>query len=360
MFSVAKEYGLPLKTVEVTPEADITSRNTHMGTCSASGDIRLTIRGKNQDGSWTEPMSPIQVWKTAGHELAHLKHFNHGLEFQEFELEMIQALEIRREDPTQKIINRIVKLQTQADGEATLGNSAAAESFAAMANKLMLDYELSASDLDYGRKSQDDPVIEKYVNFGAYNMKRTKTRIGWQEALARMVANAHLCSFLLIPGSNQIIFVGTKSHATVAEYVFGTMVPAVDKMADVEYYAYYNRMAAAGRGAEARGYRKGWLDAFVTRIGERFKEERNAAVARAQADNAMPSSTSLMRLSGSLKRVQDYIDNKFAARRKSYVGEVKFKHNHAAGKAAGKAAADRINLGRRGVSGGGSRGLLGS
>ncbi|MFI5222847.1 MAG: hypothetical protein ACHQX3_01170 [Nitrospirales bacterium] len=358
MFSVAKEYGLPLKSVEVTPQASL--KTAHMGTCSSTGDIRLTIRAKNPDGTWTEPMSPMEIWKTAGHELAHLKHFNHGLEFQEFELEMVQALEIRREDPTQKIINRIVKLQKQADGEAHLGNAAAAESFAAMANKLLLDHELSASDLDYGRKSTDDPIIEKYVNFGAYKMKKTKTRIGWQEALARLVANAHLCSFLLIPGSNQIIFVGTKSHATVAEYVFGTMVPAVDKMADVEYYAFYNRMAAAGRGAEARGYRKGWLDAFVTRIGQRFQEEREAAIQRAHVDNAMPSSTSLMRISGSMTRVREYIDNKFASRRKTYVGEVKFRHNHAAGQRDGKAAADRINLGRRGVAGGGSRGQLGS
>ena len=77
MFSVAKEYGLPLKSVEVTPQADITRKDTHWGTCSATGNIRLTIRGKNPDGTWTEPMSPMQVWKTAGHELAHLKHFNH-------------------------------------------------------------------------------------------------------------------------------------------------------------------------------------------------------------------------------------------------------------------------------------------
>lgn len=350
MFEVAREYKLPLRAVEVTPNA--TLKESARGTCSIDGHICLTLRCRTAAGEWTAPMSPEQVWKTAGHELAHLKHFNHGLKFQEFELEMQEAMKLRIENKEAKIIDKIVKLQQQADGEAKLGNSAAAEAFAAMANKLLLDYELSASDLDYKRQSDKDPIIEKTVNFGAYKMKRTKVRIWWQEELAGLIARSHLCRLLIHPhgGGNTVTFVGTRTHATVAEYVFGTMVPAVDKMADVEYYAYYDQMARQGRGAEARGYRKGWLNAFVQRIGERFDEERRASIARAKTENAMPESQSLMRLGNSMQKVNEYIDNKFKSRRGGYAGELKFQGNHQAGLRDGRAAADRINLGRRGLN----------
>lgn len=349
MFEVAKEYNLRLREVRVTPNPSL--EKSAMGTCSFSGVIHITMRCRTAAGEWTAPMSPKEVWDTAGHELAHLKHMNHGLAFQEFELEMQQAMQLRIENKEQKIIDKIVKLQQQADGEAKLGNSAAAESFAAMANKLLLDYELSASDLDYKRNSEKDPVIEKYVDFGKHNMKVCKTRIWWQEELANLIANAHLCRVLIIPGSNRVVFVGTQSHATVAEYVFGTMVPAIDKMADVEYYAYYDQMARQGKGAEARGYRKGWLKAFVMRLGQRFHDERQKSIARAKADNAMPESQSLIRLGNSMQKVNDYIDNKFKAKRRRYVGELQFGRNHAAGIRDGAAAADRINLGQRGISG---------
>jgi len=352
MVRVAKAYQLPLHSVQVTPNASLAT--AARGTCSTSGDIQLTMRCKNDDGSWTEAMSPEQVWKTAAHELAHLKHFNHGLAFQEFCMELTLAMQNEQVDPTQKIIDKVIKMKKSSASEAALGNAAAAESFAAMVNKLMMDHDLNASDLDYAAMDKD-PVIEKRLDFGAYNVKRTKTRIAWQQRLASLVARAHMCQILISSGCNSITFVGTKAHATVAEYVYGTMVPAVDKIADIEYYRYYDQQARLGQASTARGYRKGWLEAFVERIGERFNEQRKASVAASPSE-----STSLMRINGSLRKVSEYIDNKFSKKRSHYLGELKMGHSHGAGHRDGRAAADRINLGTRGVTSSGPTRRLGS
>jgi hypothetical protein len=71
-------------------------------------------------------------------------------------------------------------------------------------------------------------------------------------------------------------------------------------------------------------------------------------------------STALIRLNGALQKVNDYIDHRFGKKR-TYAnplnGGAAF---HAQGNAAGRAAADRMPIGRKGVTGGGgSRGQLG-
>lgn len=351
MTAVAKAYTLPLRiishlTMPLKGMADC------MGKCDATGHIRIVMRC-TVDGVWCdEPLSPTEIWDTAAHELAHLRHMNHGVNFQEFEEEMREALSNRQEDHQEKILRRLVKLQASKESEAKIGNAEAAEAFASMINKMLIEYELNPSDIDYARTMDHDPVIEMRVDLVGHKIRVQKTRIAWQESLARIVAKAHLCSFLLRAGSNSIWFVGTKSHAMVAEYAYGTLVPVIDKLSDVEYYAFLGKCQREGNSKLAHGFRPAWLDAFVTRIDERFFEARKAAVAEAPSQ-----SQALMRLDGALVKVRKYIEDKFEGRRGVANALNGGRKHHHAGQAAGRAAADRVVLGRRGVSGSSTKGI---
>lgn len=115
---VAGQYGLPLRSVTAYP-MPTRGMADRLGDCCATGDIRLVMRA-TVDGAWVEePRTPEDIWRTAAHELAHLRHLNHGVAFQEFEEEMRTAIGNRREDHQDKVLRRLVKLQAARDGEAT-------------------------------------------------------------------------------------------------------------------------------------------------------------------------------------------------------------------------------------------------
>lgn len=361
MRKVAAKYNLPLKTVTgyPMPKSGMADR---LGDCAYSGDIRLVLRC-TENGEWSqEPIHPDIVWDTAAHELAHLRHMNHGLEFQDFCEELQVAMNNLKEDHKVKILKKLQKLQASRQGEADLGNEAAAEAFAGMINRMLLEYELNPSDIDYARATDNDPVIEVPVNKSAYRIEHSKIRLAWQEALAINIAKAHLCTILVRQRSNDIVFVGTRSHATVAEYVYGCMVPSIARMSKVAEVDYW-KQTGCGRGKDnkALGYRAAWIDSFIRRIWERFEENRRLSVAAAAARQEISTETGLIRLDGALLKVQEYINNKFNhSRAAARIGALNHRsRNHEDGRAAGRAAADKITLGQRGLNNGAPPKLLG-
>lgn len=359
MQKIAKRYELPLKDI-VPATMPQTGMADFLGKCYHDGHIELVMRA-TVDGKFVDaPRTPADVWRTAAHELSHLKHMNHGAQFHEFFAELVRAFDNLSEDHREKTLRKLVKMQQSRDGEAKLGNLAAAEAFAAAINRMLVENELNPSDIDYARTADDDPVIELMCDLSKYAIDKKKQRVAWQEALARIVAKSHLCTFLLRPGSNQIWFVGTKSHATVAEYVYGTLIPIANTMSIKEKYKYgHECFARDGHWKGVNGFREAWLDAFVRRIAERFDDARKAAVAEAVVDlPAGSESQALMRLDGALIRVQKYIDNKFKSRRSSASMLSSGRSNNAEGSKRGRAAADAMTIGRRGVASGATKKLL--
>lgn len=255
------------------------------------------------------------------------------------------------QDHREKVIDKLLKLQRQRDGEAALGNTAAAEAFASAINRMLLEHELQPSDLDYKVWSDQDPVVEIRVDLPKYDIKLKKVRSAWQERLAMKVADAHLCRILVHQGSNQITFVGTKSHATVAEYAYGTLASAAIRLCDDAYreygYEVARSMGVDGWRAGQPGFRESWLGAFIGRITERFDEARRAAV---RTVTPTSSSTALVRLDTALVRVRDYIKDRYT-RNASSLKRIRVEHEE--GRRRGRAAADKMNIGQRGVEGSG-------
>lgn len=368
IWSIAKEYKLPVKSVEGYPNPEY--RQSPLGDCSYDGVIRLVMRGM-ENGEWDpNPRREDDIWGTVAHELAHLRHFNHGLNFQEFEQEMKTAVANRRVDHRQKIIDRLVKMQASRDSEAKIGNEQAAEAFAAAINKMLIEYELNPSELDYARTSDRDPIIEKMVDPAKFRYQGEndskpradygkKTRVAWQEALAGVVARAHLCAFLVHRESNKIWFVGTEAHATVAEYVFTVLLTNADYMAEKEHYHYALKCKREGRAKDARGYKGSWLMAFVDRVEQRLQQARKEAVQTETSHVPGGESQALMRLNGAMIKVQQYMDHKFHGRGSRYAKSLMARGgHHADGARDGKAAADRMPIGRKGISGNKPKGYL--
>lgn len=345
---VAEKYQLPL--TAIIPHPDCTYAKSPLGDCATTGVIRLVLRGKEADGSWaTEPRAEDNVWATAAHELAHLRHMNHGLQFQQFEVEMQRALENARRQERHARVEKLFKLKQQAESEAQLGNAEAAEAFAATINRLLLDWELSPTELEKREQQKDEPIVELRVNKSAFQIQATKTRVAWQETLADIVAGAHMCRTLIRPKSNDIWFVGTNTHATIAEYVFGTMVPQVEKMSLAAYLELRKALGRSKQSYKANGYRESWIAGFIDRIWQRFDEAKRAAIRQAVSEGESES-MALVRIDTTKQRVTDYIDNKFKRKRR-YADQLSGpKSGHNEGYAAGKSAADALQIGRKGLN----------
>lgn len=351
MFRVAAAYKLPLKQVrpQAMPEEGMADC---LGRCTADGRIEIVMRA-TVDGQWAaSPRTPELVWRTAAHELAHLQHFNHGPAFWALAAELEQAVKNQQETHRERVLRKLVKMQQVRDGEAALGNAAAAEAFAAAINRMLIEHELHPSDVDYARAADDDPVIEVPVDLAQYDIERKRQRVAWQEHLARTVARAHLCTFLVLRGSNKIWFVGTRSHAVVAEYAYGTMARAAAVLCRQAYHEYGLACAKqAGRSgwmAGAPGFCEAWLSSFITRIAQRLDEARQAAVAEVAADMPGGTEVALMRLDGALTKARTYVDNKFKGKGIGALGGA-WRRGNDAGAAAGRAAADSMAIGRRAV-----------
>lgn len=363
---VARHYELPLRSIEgfPMPKKDMAD---WMGDCSHTGVIRIVLRC-TVDGEWCDaPLSPPEVWDTVAHELAHLRYMDHGEEFWKFQVELKQAVSNKKVDHRDKVLERLVKLQNSREGEARLGNTEAAESFAAAINKMLIENELEPSAIDYARSMDHDPVIEMKVNWAQHmrpgddpkKFQPGKKRIAWQESLARIVSRAHLCQFLISGHSDTIWFVGTKSHATVAEYVYTTLVLATYDMVTEATNIYKRRCKREGSPEKAIGFRDSWLSAFILRIAERFEDARKAAVTHAAVDVPGGETQALMRLSGALTKAQKYIDDKFRAGHHSLAALQGPRGYNNDGRQAGRAAADKMAIGRRGVNPSSVKGYIG-
>jgi len=131
----------------------------------------------------------------------------------------------------------------------------------------------------------------------------------------------------------------------VAEYAYGVLVPAAYQLSMTDWRKFYAKCKAEhGNAKEAHGFHAAWLMAFVERIADRFKESRVAAVAAAPADAPGSTSTALLRLDGCLIKAQEYIEGKFKKRSRYSSALNGGMADHAAGRAAGRAAADKMVL----------------
>lgn len=351
----------------------------------------------------------------------------------------------------EKVLSKLAKLRAHMESAKALGSEQEAEAFAGMFNRLLMEHELEASDVDYAERSREEPIVERRVRFvgvekepagataagrrkfrfwlreggvriggpfdshraatkAVYDLgaiERKKTRQAWQETLAGIVAPAHMCKFLIAEGSNAVWFVGTTTHAECAEFAYVTLVRVADSMSTHAYEQYCRSLVREAKSLgvapnahvkAAQGYRPAWLNAFIERIAERYREERAALEAEARraqvadergwtpamreavanlekaatssgialtneerldvaarASATAATSSALVRIDQALVRAKRYVDEKYSAKRKAIAALDLPLRGNAAGRRDGRTAANGLNIGgaRRALTKGG-------
>ena len=179
---------------------------------------------------------------------------------------------------TDKIIDKLQKLQAKASSAEELGNEAEALAFAMKVQELMDRHKLDMSVLTLKQQDKDEPLGATWVN----NTRGGKdTRSGWVEHLADAVMEAYYCRFMVVPGTDTIIIVGRKTDREVAEFVLMRLIifinaEAIHQHGALRYRLYHNN---DGDMSEAHGFKAAFRRAAVATICTRLRELREEAVA---------------------------------------------------------------------------------
>lgn len=252
---------------------------------------------------------------------------------------------------TEKLIDKLGKLKRHAESAKQIGNEAEAQAFAEMFQRLVLANKIDVSEIDFEEQEREEPVGSHYIDYKKHGVDLKRRRIDWLQNLGAVVAEAHFCRILVHPGSSRITLVGRKSDCEVAEYVLVTLQRAAEKMAKRAYYKYWFELFEICRicggqktghtGAhpfrsstqKAAGFKASWLDAFVTRLAQRYREQRQGYAG---------TSTALVRINRAEKAVVEWIADNV---KKTVGGLTSNRRWNEEGRQQGRRAADDLDLG---------------
>jgi len=201
--------------------------------------------------------------------------------------------------PTEKVLDKLKKIQAMADGAKAIGNEAEAQAFAEAFQRMLTQHKLSLSDVEFHNLDKDEPVAEWPIDYRKYPEFDTKrSAVQWESILAQIIADAQHCQIIRYTGTNRLILVGRQSDAEVAEYTIMTLLRAANTISRREYGAFYRKcMAEDGHPRKARGYRDAFLLGFINGLKERYDKARNGD----------GSSMALVRIAREKKAVADFM-----------------------------------------------------
>lgn len=234
---------------------------------------------------------------------------------------------------TEKLLHKIRKMMDHADSAKTIGSEAEAQAFTDAVQRLLLEHNLSLADIPVAAGVPEPEAVKVMFDPTEHGLKLKSARLEWSEALARAVAQAHLCDFLVHRGSNYITFVGFQHNAEVAVWTYAVLYRTAWNLGWKEYFSYYKECAEAGERQKARGFRKSFLLGFVRRLLERIYE-------RKRKFQEEPKSMALAVLDKNALAIKKFYEKNKVGKS----GAPRTRINNAVGYARGKAAADQIDL----------------
>lgn len=134
----------------------------------------------------------------------------------------------------EKIIDRIRRLLVQSEGERTINNLGAAESYAAKATELLTKHKLELSDIDFNKLTDSDPLGTQIVYAFEWEGVEFSHRVEWTEDLADIISRANFCRALVFSESNAVGFVGRKSDVEITRFIFITVLRSALRICEVE------------------------------------------------------------------------------------------------------------------------------
>lgn len=214
-----------------------------------------------------------------------------------------------------EIIVKVRKLIEQERGERAVGNSAAAALFAEKVQELCIKYKLERADVE-GVQVNQDPIADFTIFPDRHGYKQQWRRVKWQEDLAAVVAHAHFCQILLIPGSNVLSFAGRRSDREIAGYMFVYLVRKCEELLKVA------RKSARRRAGFATSFRIAFTEAIALRYRQKRREVEERLQREAGRDTGGEPCASLIVLRDAHKAVADWVNENVKKTAKDINGDV--------------------------------------
>lgn len=208
------------------------------------------------------------------------------------------------EKPIDDIIEKIRKLHRKAESCKQMGSEEEAQAFAEAVQRMMNDYKISMSDIDF-EKELKKGVEKERIRWSDHGMQTTKKRSEWIIRLAGVIARHHSCQIVSIIRSNSIIVVGHEHNRKAASYVIVVLVRLVSDIADKEYNKYYSECLALGTPSKAKGFKASFIDGFTIRVFNRLKEQQD------KLRESTAGSTAIVRVGSELAAVKKFVDDNY-------------------------------------------------
>lgn len=246
--------------------------------------------------------------------------------------------------PDSKILERIRKLHAKAESAKSIGSLAEAETFAAAVEKMLAKYKLDMAGVELGVLDIQDPLGMEPLRGDDTGMGRRHKRVAWYEDLASAVARAHFCKILIVPRSVTIYFVGRQSDRQVATYMFQILARTAQELCTTAYFKELYKAKQAGHYG-TNNFKAGFYEGFVSRIDTRYAEMRRAEVTE--------SSGMALVVQRSGAEVQKWVEDFLGDRKGKSAAELTRGGGGREGWAAGRKAADGVNLSGKSMQEGG-------
>lgn len=244
-----------------------------------------------------------------------------------------------------KILQRVINLRARADDDAS--SEAEMNTALSMAMKLMDSYNIEEAELALAESEGriELEIVQKVADTSMLKGSKQKHKVlNTLSSIAKFTETKVVVS----TWSGDITFTGHRPDAELANY----LVAVVKESLDREYDRYRRNTPAVGYGAK-----NSFQLAMATRVSQRLSDmanerdqDRRTAKKEAQKlkiENAATASSTALVISEIAEQKAREVNDQF---RKAYpkLGNIKTSYRYSNGTAhgAGRAAGDRVNLGR--------------
>lgn len=241
----------------------------------------------------------------------------------------------------ERVLDKLAKIMRLAASERELGNEAAADNFAQIVQKLMLQHEIEISEIKLEEsESLSDDMGKTYFSYHYHGMPFKRVR-AWQHTLATAVATAHFCE-LLVPSTAKepwVVFAGKPANRMVCVYMFEVLARTAVNLAGIKYLEAWKLELKGGDVRVLRGFKESFLDAFANRISVRY--------AQLAVDQARQESVALV-IRSIESQLQEYLKDLKPCLNSPSSGD----NGNSIGRRYGAIAAETVSLHANAVSGG--------
>lgn len=170
-----------------------------------------------------------------------------------------------------KILERIGKLIDKAQSSESIGSIHEAEIFMNKARQLLIQYNLSESDI---KKKEDDYIIELLHYNEIVNIK-SNDGIIWVQSLINIICEYNLTKYIHLSKTYSYYIVGTKVNIDFTKNLINTMIPVFLNLCSKRWSEHQYQLAMGLAWEVKRNkFRRDYLDGVVIGVNLAYKKEK--------------------------------------------------------------------------------------